>query len=138
MSVRFWTQVRKTETCWLWEGAIHHTGYGVFTVMVPHKHQVRVHRHAYQLLRGPIPNGLVICHRCDVRRCVNPDHLEPGTARENFHDAMRKGRAVHRPGALAGARATGARWADTAFRARRSKEISASNRRRRGREGVAS
>lgn len=87
IEARFWAKVDKTETCWLWTAAIRRrSGYGVFS------HQARTmlaHRFAYELLVGPIPDGLVIDHLCRVRHCVNPDHLEPVTQRENLRRGMR-------------------------------------------------
>lgn len=77
---RFWSNVEKTGTCWLWAGSKTQGGYG----------QARfggrtagAHRIAYTLLVGPIPNGLEIDHLCRVRACVNPAHLEPVTHTEN-------------------------------------------------------
>lgn len=79
-ATRFWAKVEKTDTCWLWTAALV-KGYGRFydTDMRP----VGAHRWAYELLVGPIPEGLTIDHLCRVRRCVNPDHLEVVTQREN-------------------------------------------------------
>lgn len=66
--------------CWLWMGNIGKAGYGtIFDVKVR-----RAHRVAYELFKGPIPDGLVLDHLCRVRCCVNPDHLEPVTDRENI------------------------------------------------------
>lgn len=67
--------------CWLWTGTIDGNGYGVVT-LAGGKHR-RAHRVVYELHRGPIPEGLQLDHLCRVRRCVNPEHLEPVTNREN-------------------------------------------------------
>lgn len=76
---RFWAKVDKTDTCWLWRGAIKDGGYGNF---LADKHTL-AHRFAYTLLVGPIPAGLTLDHLCRVRRCVNPRHLEPVSNAEN-------------------------------------------------------
>lgn len=80
--VRFWRYVNKTDTCWLWTGSASR-GYGAFTVSVG-RTGVSAYRYAYELLVGPIPNGLELDHLCRVRQCVNPAHLEPVTHRENL------------------------------------------------------
>jgi predicted XRE-type DNA-binding protein len=54
--------------------------------------QMLAHRLAYQLYRGPIPNGMLVCHRCDVPSCVNPDHLFIGTHKDNIADCIQKDR----------------------------------------------
>lgn len=77
---RFWAKVEKTETCWLWTGAKNTMGYGGISVkgtMIP------AHRYSYELLREAIPEGLHIDHLCRNPSCVNPDHLEPVTCKEN-------------------------------------------------------
>lgn len=74
--------------CWLWTGAETGTGYGAFWA----HGERRAHRVSYRLYKGPIPNGMVVCHRCDTPLCVNPEHLFLGTQRDNMLDASRKGR----------------------------------------------
>jgi hypothetical protein len=77
---RFWPKVNKTDTCWLWQGALYRSGYGAFR----YDGQMRVaHRFAYQVTVGAVPDGRVLDHLCRVRACVRPDHLEPVTDREN-------------------------------------------------------
>lgn len=79
---RFWAKVNKTEACWEWTASLHPSGYGQF-MYVGHRPRA-AHRVAYEWLRGPIPEGLVLDHLCRNRTCVNPDHLEPVTHRENI------------------------------------------------------
>ena len=81
ISARFWAKVDKTETCWLWTGG-QSAGYGRFGFKG--RPNLGAHRFAYELLVGPIPPGLDLDHLCRVRNCVNPDHLEPVTRRENL------------------------------------------------------
>ena len=76
---RFWAKVEKTDTCWLWTGRQAPDGYGTFWGRVT----THVHRFAYITLRGPIPLGMQVDHLCKVRHCVNPDHLEAVSPREN-------------------------------------------------------
>lgn len=69
-----------TNTCWLWNGSVREHGYGATSYRGK---QILAHRLSYELFKGPIPRGLVIDHLCGVKRCLNPEHLEPVTVSEN-------------------------------------------------------
>lgn len=92
---RFLAKVEKLPDapgCWLWTGGLISSGYGSF-------HSARspqvAHRFSYRTWRGPIPGGLLVLHKCDVRSCVNPEHLFLGTYTDNMVDMVRKGRSHH-------------------------------------------
>src|SRR5687768_15914191 len=73
---RFWSKVNKRGAggCWLWAGSTGRGGYGQYFY---DGRMRKPHRIAYELLVGPIPEGLQLDHLCSVRTCVNPTHLEP-------------------------------------------------------------
>lgn len=71
--------------CWLWDSNTMPSGYGYFGLAAG-KH-VRAHRFAYEMMRGPIPEGMVLDHLCRMKCCVNPDHLEVVTPAENYRRA---------------------------------------------------
>jgi hypothetical protein len=91
---RFWSKLTKTDGCWEWAGYIDEDGYGIFKI---NGNPLRAHRISYLLLVGPIPPGLLVCHKCDNRKCVNPDHLFLGTHLDNSIDCIKKGRRAKHP-----------------------------------------
>lgn len=90
---RFWPNVRKTDTCWLWTGSKRSDGYGYIAAGGVRGKNLKAHRVSYELKCGPIPRGMAVCHHCDVPLCVRPEHLFLGTIQENNHDRHRKGRS---------------------------------------------
>lgn len=91
---RFWERVDKSGDCWEWTKARHSTGYGW---LAWRGGQVKAHRLAYELAKGPIPegpgyHGTVIMHTCDNRLCCNPAHLVAATHQANMADMKQKGR----------------------------------------------
>jgi len=77
---RFWSKVNKTESCWLWLES-KSDRYGRFKLR---EKNLLAHRVSYELSVGQIPKGLQIDHLCRNTKCVNPEHLEPVTCRENI------------------------------------------------------
>lgn len=75
--------------CWLWAGLLNADGYGWFRLR---GRAVGAHRAAFEFHVGAIPADMVVMHRCDVRWCVNPDHLRLGSQRDNIADMVAKGR----------------------------------------------
>ena len=72
---------------------MHRDGYGRFNFQYEDRKRIRIaHRVAWELVNGPIPDGLEVAHKCDVRNCCNPDHLFLATHDQNMQDCKEKGR----------------------------------------------
>jgi hypothetical protein len=79
--------------CWIWLGAKHKQGYG----NIAYKNKPELcHRIAWIIFNGPIPEGIKVCHKCDVTGCCNPEHLFLGTQKNNVEDGIEKGRYANR------------------------------------------
>ena len=87
--------------CWIWTGALIRRGANINAPRPKINHlgkRLVAARVSWELHRGPIPEGMCVCHSCDNSYCVNPDHLWIGTQKQNLADMRAKGRAVDRFG----------------------------------------
>jgi hypothetical protein len=92
------SKVKKASNgCWLWQGEITNEGYGRMWL---NGKMYSAHRFMHEWKKGPIPPDKIVMHSCDVRHCVNPDHLSLGTPMDNVEDKVRKGRSSQVGGRL--------------------------------------
>lgn len=80
--------IDKRTECWLWTGTKYRNGYGWIKVFGK---VISAHRYSYELHKGPIPDGNEVLHSCDVKHCINPDHLRIGSHSENMKEASYRG-----------------------------------------------
>ena len=88
----FWSKVSvpaSRSDCWEWHSTVNSQGYGRINI---NRKWIAAHRLSYELVNGPIEDGLIIRHRCHNRLCCNPNHLEKGTSKDNALDAIEAGR----------------------------------------------
>lgn len=90
---RFLEKVEKGPKHWMWTGAMMSSGYGMMWNADDKPRLEGAHRISFKLFKGPIPEGQHVLHvrTCDVKRCVNPDHLYAGTRSQNIQDALALG-----------------------------------------------
>lgn len=85
--------------CWEYNGTLDSGGYGMVSVLAK---KMKVHRVAWEILRGPILEGMKVLHRCDNTRCFNVEHLFIGTQLDNINDMFAKGREANQRGVANG------------------------------------
>jgi hypothetical protein len=85
--------VDKETGCWNWTGRLAENGYGRVSAPGGNAYHL-AHRASYREFVGPIPSGLCVCHKCDNRRCINPEHLWLGTRDDNMKDMVAKNRSL--------------------------------------------
>lgn len=95
MPEHFWGKIERggADECWAWRANRNQSGYGLFDIRIDGRRtSVGAHRKAWELTNGPIPDGLLVMHRCDNPPCCNPAHLMLGTFKDNSADMVAKGR----------------------------------------------
>lgn len=85
--------IKPANDCWIWTSGQNRNGYG--TLRNQEGKMEVAHRISYRLYRAEMPEGMLVLHKCDVRHCVNPQHLFLGTYKDNNEDMLKKGRGAH-------------------------------------------
>lgn len=96
LAERLWAKSEQVGECLEWTGSRLPRGYGVI-YGGPDRRKMYTHRAAYEITYGPIPDGMVVMHKCDNPPCIKPDHLSLGTAGDNMRDMRSKGRDRYPP-----------------------------------------
>ncbi len=104
-TARFWANTRRSASgCLEWTAGLDKDGYGKFAVSLPRREKnrqqqchVRAHRLAFEIVKGPVPSGLLVLHSCDNPKCVEPEHLSVGTQKLNREQAVARGRTAKGP-----------------------------------------
>lgn len=90
---------KEDEECWDWSGRLNIDGYAIFKVYVDKKIKwLRGHRVSWEIFKGEIPNGFLVLHKCDNRKCTNPNHLFLGNNKDNVDDMVNKDRGFFKKG----------------------------------------
>ena len=90
---RFWKNIIYSSYCWEWKGYKNHDGYGMMSLSPKTAGTSKLaHRHIWEILVGPIPKDMIVCHKCDNTGCVRIDHLFITTQQGNQMDCIVKGR----------------------------------------------
>lgn len=93
IELRFFKHTRKTPSCWVWTASTNQWGYGRLGYgRRNNPKKIAAHRLSWSIHNGTIPEGKLVLHKCDNRKCVNPKHLYLGTSQDNSNDMVRKKR----------------------------------------------
>lgn len=88
-------QIDNESDCWIWPNNIFNNGYGAIGIIINGVRKWKpVHRVAFEVFKSPIQERMFVLHKCDNKRCVNPEHLHLGTQQDNMNDMVQRGRSL--------------------------------------------